>query len=218
MADGMTPDDEQWDKIKAWWKANGTFISVVVIIAIVAAGGWRWYDHHKAQRNLNASVLYYQFAQTWAQSQRKGAEAIANNLINNYDDTPYAAQTVLVLAGHEASSDDFEQATVHLQWVIHHASDVSLQRLARVRLARVQIANKKPQAALQTLAEGKADGFKPIYAQVRGDAYRALDKPARAHAAYTAALAAHTDDMGDTSLLKMKLQATAAVPSETTEQ
>ncbi|HET7370070.1 MAG TPA: tetratricopeptide repeat protein [Gammaproteobacteria bacterium] len=211
MTDGYISDEEQWEKVKAWWQANGTFIIAGLVIGLAIIGGWRWWEHAQVQRAVEASSLYTQFEQALNQpnAEEGAAQAVAENLITNYGGTPYAAQAALGLASSEVAADKPEEAAKHLQWVMDNAADDSLARLARLRLARVQIANEQPKVALTTLSAVQAGGFESLYAEVRGDAWRALDNSAKAHEAYKSALAAHTEEMGDTTLLELKLRSTA---------
>lgn len=212
MTDGYISDEEQWEKVKGWWRANGTFIIAGLVIGLAIIGGWRWWEHSQAQRELEASTLYVQFEQALNQPAAKegAAEAVGKNLISNYGDTPYAAQAALGLASSEVTANQPDKAASHLQWVVDNADDDSLARLARLRLARVQIANDQAKAALATLSAVKPGGFESLYAEVRGDAWRSLGDLAKAHEAYQAALASHTDEMGDTTLLELKLRSTAS--------
>lgn len=217
MTDGYISDDEQWEKFKAWWKANGTFIIIGLVIGLAIIGGWRWWEHYQAQREANASALFIRFEQALnkapADSNDKStkgeAEAVGKNLMTNYEGTPYAAQAALGLAAAEITANQPDKAIEHLHWAVQHSDDDSLKLLARLRLARVQIADNQARAALQTLSTSGTGGFAPLYAETRGDAYRALGETAKAHQAYQAALAAQTDAKGNTTLLKLKLQHTA---------
>lgn len=212
MAEGNFSDDEQWDRVKAWWKANGTFIITGLVVGLLIIGGWRYWEHYQARQQLTASALYSKFEQALRQPDNAdtGASVVAENLMDHYSDTPYAAQAALALAATEVSASNLEQAADHLQWVIDNGSDSSLKRLARLRLGRIQLASGKPKAAIKTLAGAKAGGFESLYAEARGDAWRTLGDSAKAHEAYQAALTAHTGEMGDTTLLEMKLRQTAA--------
>ena len=70
-------------------------------------------------------------------------------------------------------SGALDKAAGELQAVVEHAKDTELQLLARIRLARVQISLKKPDAALATLNGLKAGAFEPRMHEVLGDAYYA---------------------------------------------
>lgn len=100
-----------------------------------------------------------------------------------------------------------------LDWVIRHAKDDSLKLLARLRLARIKLAVGDPQAALTALAGVNAGGFAPLYAELRGDAYAKLGKADDARAAYTQALAQWAPDMGDKSMVQMKLNDLGQAPA-----
>jgi predicted negative regulator of RcsB-dependent stress response len=222
VTDGNFSDDEQWEKVKAWWKANGTFIIAGLVIGIVIIGGWRWWEHYRTQRELSASALYVKLEKALNQpasndEKQAPAEAIGKNLIDNYASTPYAAQAALGLAKHEVDANHLDKAAGHLSWVVHNASDDSLARLARLRLAHVQIANNKAKAALQTLAGAKAGAFASLYAEARGDALSALGKKTEAHKAYKTALADRKNHSAGSRLLEMKLRHTATPTTDGSE-
>ena len=86
--------------------------------------------------------------------------------------------------------------------------------IARLRLARVQIAQHQAQAALATLNGVNPGAFAPRYDVVRGDAYYALDNRSAALAQYR--LAQTTDPGGETdvNLLKLQISELAANQSE----
>jgi predicted negative regulator of RcsB-dependent stress response len=84
-----------------------------------------------------------------------------------------------------------------LQAVTEHAKDTELALLARLRLARVQIAQKKPDAALATLNGLKPGAFEPRYHEVLGDAYYAKGDKTNALKEY---LSAKVGDLSASSL------------------
>ena len=91
-----------------------------------------------------------------------------------------------------------------LQEVIEHSKDVELKHIARLRLARVQIDQGKPDEALQTLSD-PAGTFAARYDEVRGDAYYAKKDPAKAVELYKKALGEDDPESMDSALLALKI-------------
>jgi predicted negative regulator of RcsB-dependent stress response len=92
---------------------------------------------------------------------------------------------------------DLDKAATELQAVTDHSKDNALALIARLRLARVEIAQKKPDAALATLNGLKAGAFEPRYHEVLGDAYYAKGDKANALKEY---LSAKVGDMAGSAL------------------
>jgi predicted negative regulator of RcsB-dependent stress response len=136
-----------------------------------------------------------------------GPEALRlkDQLTGEYSDTPYAAQAALAIARYDIENSKPDDSMDMLNWAIAHAKDQNLVLLAKLRLARVKLAVGDAQAALATLNVTDAGGFAALYDDVRGDAYVKLGDKDKARAAYQQALAKWTDDMGDKSLIQMKL-------------
>jgi predicted negative regulator of RcsB-dependent stress response len=88
---------------------------------------------------------------------------------------------------------DLDKAATELQAVTDHSKDNALALIARLRLARVEIAQKKPDAALATLNGLKAGAFEPRYHEVLGDAYYAKGDKTNALKEY---LSAKVGDFG----------------------
>ncbi|MGP1609836.1 MAG: tetratricopeptide repeat protein, partial [Burkholderiales bacterium] len=74
------------------------------------------------------------------------------------------------------------------QWVIENAKEDELRDVARLRLARVLIDEKKPDEALKLLETKHGDSFTGLYADVKGDVLLAQGKRQEARAAYQVAL------------------------------
>jgi predicted negative regulator of RcsB-dependent stress response len=109
------------------------------------------------------------------------------------------------MAQYDAGSEKPDDAMQMLDWVINNSKDDNLKLLARLRLARVKLMVGDPQAAVSALASVQPGGFAALYDEVRGDAYIKLGQLDKARAAYRQALNKWTPDMGDKSLVQMKL-------------
>ena len=80
-----------------------------------------------------------------------------------------------------------------------------MQQTARLRLARVVLAEKKPKAALALLTGAEAGAFEAAYAETQGDIYAATGERAKALDAYQRALTGYVSQPTKQSLLKMKI-------------
>lgn len=207
--DEYLSDKEQAERLKKWWTENYKSILAGVIIAAAIIVGWRWWQHHVQVRTLTASMMYNRMSEMLAAGDATPAIPVADNLIKNFTDTPYAAQAALALAENDINSNKPDDAMQRLEWVINNSKDQGLRLLARLRLARVRLTVGDPQAALKELAGVQPGGFAALYAELRGDAYVKLGENDKARESYQQALKLWSTGMGDKSTLQMKLDSLA---------
>ncbi len=136
---------------------------------------------------------------------------IADGLIKNYPDSPYADQAQLAIARLSVEEGRPDGAIASLTQVMDHSKDTELRQIARLRLARVLTDQGKPDAALKILADGTPGTFAGPYHEVRGDAYYAKKDIAGAVAEYKAALGAADASGVNGALLELKIQDLGAV-------
>jgi len=210
--DEFLSDKEQAERLKKWWLENYKSILAGVIIAAAIIFGWRWWQHRTQVRSLTASMIYNQMTTMLAANNGPPALKIANELIDNYSDTPYASQAALAMAQHDIGLDKPDDAMQMFNWVINHSKDDGLKLLANLRLARVKLMVGDPRATLDVLAHMQPGGFAALYDELRGDAYLKLGQTDKARDAYRQALNQWTVDMGDKSLVQMKLDSLAQTP------
>ncbi|HET7396179.1 MAG TPA: tetratricopeptide repeat protein [Gammaproteobacteria bacterium] len=212
--DEYLSDREQAERLKKWWLENYRSILAGIIIALLIIGGWRYWQRRVQTRSAAASALYD--SMTGALSADQGPEALklSDSITSEYADTPYAAQAALAMARYEIQNNKPDDSMKMLNWVIQHSKDQNLVLLAKLRLARVKLAVGDAQAALDVLTVKDEGGFAALYADVRGDAYAKLGNIQKARAAYGEALAEWSDDMGDKSLIQMKLNSLAATMTD----
>jgi predicted negative regulator of RcsB-dependent stress response len=89
--------------------------------------------------------------------------------------------------------------------VMEHTQDKELGLITRLRLARVQIAQQKPDDAITTLGGPPPGAFAPRFHEVRGDAYHAKGDNAAALKEYQAARTSDASGVTDTQLLDLKI-------------
>ena len=180
---------EQGEQVRKWIKENGIAVVVGVVLALALIFGWRQWQAHKANREVQAAS---QFAviQNAVQSDNKQAMAAAlADLQKNYADSAYAALGSAATAEYDVGKDDLKPAAQNLQWAVSHSKQPALKSLFTLRLARVLIAQDQAQQALKELAGIPSGGYAALSAELRGDALLKLGKSGEARDAYQQAMA-----------------------------
>lgn len=195
---------EQWERVKAWLREQGPWMLASVAIVGLGLGGWRYYQSHIEQRDLTAAARYQQVLTSFGNNDLAGGVLIADQLIKDYPSTPYANQADLAAARIAVETGKLDEAARRLERVLNSTHDRQLKCVARLRLARVQLAEGHPDAALATLNTADAGAFAARFDEVRGDALLAKGDRPGALKAYQQArsLAGKTLDTG---LLDLKI-------------
>jgi predicted negative regulator of RcsB-dependent stress response len=199
-------EQEQWERVKQWLRDNGLWLLAGVAIGVAALAGWRWWEERVERRAVEASARYQQVLEAFARGDRTRGVTLADELRRDYASSPYADQADLVLARSFVEAGELGKAVERLEQVMNGSRDAELRHVARLRLARVQIAQGNLDQALATLAAEKTPGaFAPRYAEVRGDALFAKGDRAAALREYRAARGADRDGILDAALLDLKI-------------
>ncbi len=183
--EGYVSDKEQIQLIKNWWKKHGNIILIVFILVFGISFGWRYWHYYKNKRGVQASMLYEQMLS--ADNKTADFKLFAEHLIKDYSHTPYASMASLMLAKQDVDSNNLSAALQDLQWVVKHGNNKSFRQIARIREARVLLADKKIDEALQLLQEVDDEAFLPAIEETKGDIFLAQDNKAKALDAYNQA-------------------------------
>jgi predicted negative regulator of RcsB-dependent stress response len=208
--DYLLTEKEQWEGLKRWVRENGLAIVAGVAVAALGLGGYRWWQAHQNGADLAAGALFIQMENAFAQGDRTQAFILLGDLERNYPSSPYADQARLASAKAFVDDNELGRAADVLRDVMQHTRDDVLKPIARLRLARVQIAQHQLAEALATLKGGDAGALTAQYAEARGDAYDAMGEKASALAQYRLARATDTSGDSDSGLLDLKISDLAA--------
>jgi predicted negative regulator of RcsB-dependent stress response len=203
MAGLQLSEDEQSERLKAWWKENGTSVIAGAVLGIAVIGGVNYWRIYKAEQAEAAAALYQQVVQ------ERGEPALAAGraLIDDYSGTPYAGKAALYLAKYAFENGDAEQAAEHLEWARTEASDPSDRKVAQLRLARVALSRGDPDRAEAVLSGMQAGGYESELRELLGDIAMARNDPATARVEYEAALDVLPEQSGFADMLNRKLDA-----------
>jgi predicted negative regulator of RcsB-dependent stress response len=210
LTDYLT-EQEQIQQLKNWVKQYGLTILAGIALALILSGGWRYYQSYKNKILLHASAVYDEMLTMRAQNNTEAVMTQANKLLTHYPKSPYAQMAAFMLARDATIREDYPSAIKHLTWVIDHSNSKGVQQIARIRIARIQIADKKPEVALDTLKTVNDKTFAGMIDEVRGDAYLELKDPAAARKAYQLALQELPNAEVNRPILEMKYDNLAGV-------
>jgi predicted negative regulator of RcsB-dependent stress response len=208
-------EQEQLDALKRWWQENQNHVLTGLVLGVAIVGGWRWWEHYQTQRAEEASAVHAQLVEAGTARDQERIDALFQRLQQDYASTPYAAQGALVVAQAEVAAGELAAAETALQWAAGQTKDAEFAGVVRLRLARVQFAGGKGEAALTTLAGVPAGSFVSLVEELKGDIELALGRPEAARTAWQAALAATPEGEGDRTVLQMKLDGLAPAPAVT---
>ena len=203
--DDYLSEKEQWEWVKTQVRENAPAVLLAIVLAVGAVFGWRWWQGHQDARELEAGGKYMQMIQSLERGDSTQTLVLLGELERDYAGSAYTDQARLLAARMYVDEAQLEHAAAALAAVADHSKDRELAQVARLRLARVQIAQGKPDSALATLGTVAAAGaFAARYHEVRGDAYYVKGDKAAALTEYRSAQTAGSEGT-DTALLQLKI-------------
>ena len=203
MTDYLT-EQEQIEALKNWIKQYSLVILTGVLVAVIAISGWRYWQDRQNKIFSHASAIYDEMLTAYAQNNMSNTAVQAKKLYSHYPKTVYGQMAALMLARDAALRKNYPLAEKHLNWVIQHSNTATFRQIARLRLARVYIANQQYQQSLNVLETIEDQTFKGEINEVKGDAYLAMKNVAMARQAYGQALQDIPDAENVRPLLPMK--------------
>ena len=200
-----TTEEQQVEAIKKWWHDNKWSVIGGIIIGIsVLWGGRAWLDTRHAHNEL-ASGHYQVMLEQIAQGKNDDAAIQGQQLLGQFSDTPYAALAALAMAKIKVEQGDTVAASSQLRWALDNSKQDAVKHEARLRLARLLLADGKAQEALTQLQGVDAGEYAASYDQLMGDIHVAMGQPDAARTDYSRALTVLAPTAQGRQMLQMKL-------------
>lgn len=195
-------EEQQVEAIKSWWKSNGTAVVAGAVLGIAALGGWRGWLWYQEKQAVIASDLYTQAQTAIGENDTATLQTQADVLRTDYKFTAYAALATLHEAKIQAEEEELAAAADSLRWVIDHSDQDTVQDIARMRLARVLVADNKLDEAAAVINHDFPKAYSSLVDEIRGDIFVAQDATEQARQAYDQAL--ESVDASGVKFLQMK--------------
>jgi predicted negative regulator of RcsB-dependent stress response len=197
-------EQEQIQQLKNWIKQYGMTILLGILIALAITSGWRYWQSYHTKVLQHASAVYDEMIAMRAQNNTNGTITQARKLLRNYTKTPYADIAAFMLAREAVITKEYAEAIKQLNWVVEHSKNTSMRDIARIRAARILIAEKKPDEAINLLSQVQDKSFKGLADEVRGDALLAKKDVNAARKSYELALQGLPNAEVSRPILEMK--------------
>ena len=181
-------EEQQVEALKSWWKENGTAVIIGALLGIGALGGWRGWGWYQEKQAVNASDIFASVQESMITGDRASFREQAETLRADYASTPYAVLATLHEAKAQAEQGDLEAAAESLRWAIEHSAQPSIRDVARIRLARVLVADHKLDAAQTVIDKEFSSGYQSLVHEIQGDILISRGEPEQAKQAYDLAL------------------------------
>ncbi|RWR02994.1 membrane protein [[Pantoea] beijingensis] len=161
-------DNDQVDALRRFFASNGKALVVGVILGVGALVGWRYWSTHQDGNAKETSAAYQQVTTALDASKPQTLEAVSQ--FANDNNNTYGALASLDLAKQYVDQNELDKAATQLQSGLKDTQDANLQAVMNLRLARIQLQQKKADEAIKTLDAVKGDGWTAIIADIRGEA------------------------------------------------
>lgn len=200
---------ERAEWLKQVVKENWLYAVLGIALAMGGLYGWQAWQRHVDRRAVQASARFEQMLDALARNDKVQGFKLGGEIKDEFGDTAFADQAELVLARVHVEAGELDQAATKLAAVMASTKDEELALVARLRLARVQIAQGNSAQALVTLDGAKDRAVDARVQELRGDALLAKGDRAGALQAYQAARTAAADmreaGLVDAELIDLKI-------------
>lgn len=197
---------QQIDWLRSTIKEHAPWALAGLAIAIGGYFGYLQWQSYGTRQAATAAQKYEATLDALSRGDAEGAARVVKELRESYGRTPYGDLAALALARFDVEGGKLADAAGLIEGVMKDSHDPDLATVARLRLARVQRADGKPDAALATLGGAAPGTTSPAFADVRGDVLLDKGDKAGALAAWREALASKAPGV-NRELVELKIAA-----------
>ncbi len=198
-------EEEQVEQLKKWWRQYGNMLMTIVLVVVLTVVGTRWYNDKQTAVITSASSAFNSLMDSVAKNEPVKIESQADYIKSNYSSTIYASSAALLLAKQQVEFKKYQAAEKQLKWVVENSNSNSFKQLAKLRLSRIYLYQRKYDDALTQLNSVDDSLFNSLISEAKGDVYFAEGKNKQANKLYIAALEQLPNQALASKELRMKL-------------
>ncbi len=203
-------DQEQLERLKAFWIDYGRIILWVALVVCVGAFSWVFYSNHRENKVMDSSSVYVSLQQSVVKNDTSAVSTDLNKMKNDYASTEFAVIAHLDAAKFYFDRKEYDAAAEALLWAKDHTKDKAEKAMTLLRLSTVYLQAGKLDEALSVLnVKDFPDAFLAAFYEQKGDVYFAKAMKDDASQAYSDAMDALGANSGNNStpspLLQLKL-------------
>lgn len=169
MVDEYLSEREQAEQLRHWLRENWIWLAAGVALTLGGFYGYRWWEGRQSERSIAAGTRYAAMLEAIGAGRREEGVKIAGEVTGEYADTPYADQATLLLARLDVDAGNLAAAEGRLALVAAGSKDPDLRTVARLRLARVQLAAGRYDDALRSLDAVTSPSVAARVLELKGD-------------------------------------------------
>jgi predicted negative regulator of RcsB-dependent stress response len=207
-------EQEEIDKLKSIWQRYGSFMIVMLVLAVGTAAGFQWWQQHQLSKASQAETLYAALQGMQQSGQTAAATTLADALCTRYPGSAYAARGQLAAGSSDIAAHQIAPAMKAFQWALDHSKESSVRDIASLRLAGLQLDQHQAALALTLLNVPHDEQYANLFDELKGDAYVTLNQRDQARAAYQIALEKLPADSAYRQIVEIKLNAIAGVANK----
>ena len=165
-----TYQEEEIQRLKEWWRENGTSLIIGLTIGISSVIGWRFWESHTAEQEAKASDVFQTILAEAEEGEISDDLAQSADVIRtSYTNTFYAALSDLAEVRLDTEKGKFATAQQHLRDLIKDMDDEALREVAKLRLARHLVATRSLDEAEQLLSTVAKENETAPHWELHGD-------------------------------------------------
>lgn len=211
--EGYSSDKEQVEQLAKWWKENGKFIIMGLVIGSAVLFAWYSWKARQLAEAETASINFQVLVGHLQSDEPAGIRSSGKNLREQFPDSNYAVYASLALAKQAVAENDLVAANQYLQWVLDHTEEEVFRYLARGRMAKLYLDGADPSRAWSVLHSGETN--KDDYLELKGDILLAQGKIDEAREYYMKALQGAKSAGMDRTLIQLKFDDLGPAPDTT---